>query len=46
MKISGRDLSKSLKRKQDLKIKLKETLFKEWEGVSEKRVIKKKKGKE
>ena len=28
-----------------MKIKLKETLFKEWEGVSEKRVIKKKKGK-
>lgn len=26
-----------------MKIKLKETLFKEWEGVSEKRVIKKKK---
>lgn len=29
-----------------MKIKLKETLFKEWEGVSEKRVIKKKKKKE
>ena len=33
MKISGRDLSKSLKRKQDLKIKLKEIVKSDQQGT-------------